>query len=267
MLFVFFVSNASASELAYGQVTSDTTITGASDGSETDVVSSGAVTYAANKVRIEFYSYAVIPAGGSAPVLCTLWDGSTQLGRMSWTASTAVVDAVRYLTPSAGSHTYKIKCWRVTTNGTVSAGAGGSSGASPPAFIRVSDDPSVGSSTLSSLSDVNLSSPTNGQTLTYNTSTSKWVNTTPIAGASALHDLTDVNDTGKIDGSVLKYNPASSKWIVGTDSLGSGGGGLSADDSHRLDLAWWGIWAEVGLIFILIMAPRWYRAFDVTRGF
>ena len=35
---------------------------------------------------------------------------------------------------------------------------------------------------LSALSDVTLTSPTNGQSLTYNSTTSKWVNSTPASG-------------------------------------------------------------------------------------
>lgn len=35
---------------------------------------------------------------------------------------------------------------------------------------------------------------------------------------------------------------------------------LSADDAHRLDLVWWGVWGMLGLQLILIVAPRWYQA-------
>jgi hypothetical protein len=37
-------------------------------------------------------------------------------------------------------------------------------------------------------------------------------------------------------------------------------GDLSADDQHRLDLAWWGVWALVGLGLVALIAPLWYRA-------
>lgn len=47
---------------------------------------------------------------------------------------------------------------------------------------------------------------------------------------------------------------------------GSGGSGLSAEDSHKLDLVWWGVWGMLGLMLVLIMAPRWFRVFGVTHG-
>ena len=44
-------------------------------------------------------------------------------------------------------------------------------------------------------------------------------------GASALVDLTDVVITTPTNGQVLKYDTATSKWINDTDATGSGGGG------------------------------------------
>lgn len=46
----------------------------------------------------------------------------------------------------------------------------------------------------------------------------------------------------------------------------SGTVALSADDAHRLDLAWWGMWALVGLVLVLLIAPRWFRAFSLEDG-
>jgi hypothetical protein len=46
----------------------------------------------------------------------------------------------------------------------------------------------------------------------------------------------------------------------------SGTVALSQDDRDRMDLSWWGTWALVGLMFVLIVAPRWFSAFRVTRG-
>lgn len=36
---------------------------------------------------------------------------------------------------------------------------------------------------------------------------------------------------------------------------------LSADDSSRLDLTWWGVWAIVGVLFALMIAPLFVRTF------
>lgn len=41
---------------------------------------------------------------------------------------------------------------------------------------------------------------------------------------------------------------------------------LSADDREAAQGAWWGTWAIVGLLFALILAPRWFATFRVTQG-
>jgi len=38
-----------------------------------------------------------------------------------------------------------------------------------------------------------------------------------------------------------------------------------ADDSHRLDLAWWGVWGVVGLLLVLIIVPMWLSAWGFER--
>ena len=45
-----------------------------------------------------------------------------------------------------------------------------------------------------------------------------------VGGATSLSALTDVDVSGAIDGSVLKYNTTSNVWEIGTDNLGTGGG-------------------------------------------
>ena len=49
---------------------------------------------------------------------------------------------------------------------------------------------------LTEMSDVNYSSPSNGQTLQYNTSTSKWEAQTPASGVTELVNLNDVHGGG-----------------------------------------------------------------------
>lgn len=49
----------------------------------------------------------------------------------------------------------------------------------------------------------------------------------------------------------------------------SGGGGsttLAAADHDALNLIWYGVWALVGLTFVVILAPRFYAAFRTTHG-
>ncbi len=80
-----------------------------------------------------------------------------------------------------------------------------------------------GSSTLTSLSDVNITTPTDGQGLVYNNTTQKWENGT-VSSASSIDTLTDVNLTNLTNGQILKYNSTSQKWENANES----GGGSSS---------------------------------------
>ena len=66
--------------------------------------------------------------------------------------------------------------------------------------------------TLAGLTDVSLSSPTNGQVLTYNTVAGKWENATPTTGVTTLAALTDVSVSSITNGQTLTYNSVASKW-------------------------------------------------------
>ena len=82
----------------------------------------------------------------------------------------------------------------------------------------------IDSTTVASIDDivdVVITTPTNGQVLKYDTATSKWINGSDAVGDSlTLDNLTDVVVTGTpTDGQVLKYDTATSKWINGTDAL------------------------------------------------
>ena len=80
-----------------------------------------------------------------------------------------------------------------------------------------------GSTTLGGLLDVNLSSPTNGQVLTYNSASGKWINQNPQSGgASSLSQLSDVNIGVLADGQVLKYSQTAGKWINSSISVSVG---------------------------------------------
>jgi hypothetical protein len=83
-----------------------------------------------------------------------------------------------------------------------------------------------GSSVLSTLGDVQLTSLANGQVLKYNGS--KWVNgvdLTAAAGATALTGLTDVVLSGPTNGQVLKYDAVTGKWVNAVDATATAGGG------------------------------------------
>lgn len=63
---------------------------------------------------------------------------------------------------------------------------------------------------LANMSDVNLTTPTNGQVLEYNGTTQKWENKAQAGGA--LSNLTDVNISLPANGNILQYNSTSQKW-------------------------------------------------------
>lgn len=56
---------------------------------------------------------------------------------------------------------------------------------------------------LTNLSDVTITTPSEGQALVYDSASGEWINETP---ASTLPDLTDVTITSAVDGEVLTYN-------------------------------------------------------------
>lgn len=128
-------------EVAYAEFTADVSVTTAStEGSPLDVVSSGAVTYAAVPTLIEFFAPGlVVNSAGSGRMGFNLWD-ATDLGRFVFdlgsTAAGQPLYFARRLTPTAASHTYKIRAWATVNTQVVKAGAGGVA-TLVPGFIRV----------------------------------------------------------------------------------------------------------------------------------
>jgi hypothetical protein len=132
-------------ELAYVEFTSSLSVTATVEASAQSVVSAGAVSFdGSTRVKIEFYSPDVLAgsAAGSYTIL-NLWDGSTDLGRIGAVghsllvfAAEVAIKAERFLTPSNASHTYSVRAWRVASDGTVGAGAGGAA-TLMPGFIRI----------------------------------------------------------------------------------------------------------------------------------
>ena len=80
--------------------------------------------------------------------------------------------------------------------------------------------------TLSGLTDISITTPTDGQALIYDATTQKWKNATISSGSSSLSGLTDVSLSSPTNGQVLKYNSSTSKW---ENAAESGGGGGSAE--------------------------------------
>ena len=119
----------------------------------------------------------------------------------------SATDTVYTLSPATSSTLGGVKIGsgvNVAADGTISVSGGGG-----------------GSSTLSGLTDVDISSPEPDQVLKYDNVNSKWINGTGGGGSSTLDGLTDVTITTPTNGQVLQYN--GSGWINA-----NGGGGGSA---------------------------------------
>lgn len=77
----------------------------------------------------------------------------------------------------------------------------------------------AGGGTLAALTDVNLGSLTDEEILQWDSGTSKWINTALSAGSVAT--LTDVNLTGLADNEILVYDSGTSQWVNSATLPGS----------------------------------------------
>ena len=75
-----------------------------------------------------------------------------------------------------------------------------------------------GSATLEDLTDTDITTPSDGQVLTYDGTAEKWENASPAA--TSLSDLTDTAITTPTNGQVLTYDSTAAKW--GNASVQSG---------------------------------------------
>ncbi len=115
-------------ELDYVERTTDLSVTATSAATANVVIDGNAVSFSGSaRVKVEL----CIPrADYTANCFVNIWDGSTDLGAAavggtSTGGPTAPLYGARFLTPSAGSHTFHIKAWK--TSGTTNIyGASGS---------------------------------------------------------------------------------------------------------------------------------------------
>lgn len=134
--------NALRQPINYTEFMSNVIVTATAEATPNDVVSSGAITYEAEPIEVQFYSPRLeMGAVAGSQVIINLWDATTDLGRMALPLATSASDAypvflTRRFTPTAASHTYKIRAWRSGSDGAIYAGAGGA-GVNLPGFIRV----------------------------------------------------------------------------------------------------------------------------------
>ena len=70
----------------------------------------------------------------------------------------------------------------------------------------------AGAYPLSELPDTDISSPTNGQVLAYDSTSQKWVNSDDVQGVTSLDSLTDTAISNPSAGQVLMYNAVAQKW-------------------------------------------------------
>ena len=135
-------------EVDYTQFTSPVTITATTEAGATTIVTATGVAFDGSTVGIvEFFTPYLQPStnAGDSIVLCLFDDtggGAASIGKpgqettpASSALRTPTFVAVR-LTPSNATHTFSMRAFRVTANGTVSAGAGGV-GNTSPGFIRI----------------------------------------------------------------------------------------------------------------------------------
>ncbi|MBR2555111.1 MAG: hypothetical protein IKE94_09650 [Aeriscardovia sp.] len=83
--------------------------------------------------------------------------------------------------------------------------------------------PQSGDYDLDDLGDIVVTSATDGQVLTWDATSKKWVNRNASGGSTSLAGLDDVSLSSPTNGQVLKYNSTSQEWENANES---GGGGL-----------------------------------------
>lgn len=124
----------------YVEATGTVAVTSTNAAAPTTIITHNAVTFdGATRVLIEFYCYNAQP--NNQNISFALWDGATDLGLVTnnisaVTQSGAAVVARRFMTPSAGAHTFS---WRGFVNaGTVNVNAGaGGAGTPMPMWARI----------------------------------------------------------------------------------------------------------------------------------
>jgi len=70
-------------------------------------------------------------------------------------------------------------------------------------------EPNTPTSSLAGLADVAITTPDNGAVLVYNDTTSKWED-----GEISVESLSNINDTGRVNGSILYWDATTSKYVT-----------------------------------------------------
>ncbi len=125
-------------------------------------------------------------------------------GGVTYTLSADTANDQIVLTPSTGTAQH-VTVPYATDAGTVN---GKTVGVNVPADAVFTD-----TNTVAGLTDTVITSPTDGQVLSYDSSSSKWVNSNGGGGASSLSDLTDTTITAPTNDQMLKFDSSTSKWV------------------------------------------------------
>jgi hypothetical protein len=151
--------------------------------------------------------------------------------------------------------------------------AGGTPGQVLIKWIGGDYDTVWSSPVIDNLADVAVTTPSDGQVLTYDSATSQWVNETPSAGsAGALDALTDVTIASPQGGQVIKYNSGTSQWVNGyadaANQMGIFVGNATANQIPYLRAVY--ISGDVGFSTLVELASNdsanGERAIGVTNG-
>jgi hypothetical protein len=130
-------------ELAYNQVTTPVTINATAEGASNVVVEGTSRTYDGNPVMIEFNCCVLATGGGAGTqIIFSLWDGATDIGLFAMGYSSAglmnlPIYVRRRITPTVGTHNYRIAGYAPVGSGVAYGGAGGAPAVWSPMFVRV----------------------------------------------------------------------------------------------------------------------------------
>lgn len=132
-------SSLAGYEIHYKQITSSVVVSSTTEASGTTIITCDPTTFDGGLVIAHFYCPYLVTADPG--LFISLFEGATQITRFGVSSIPSGAghghecSAFYRFTPTAGSHTYTVTGHRSTSNGTVTAGAGGTA-AYPPAFIR-----------------------------------------------------------------------------------------------------------------------------------
>lgn len=139
-----FMSQAPGYELDYVQIISSVPISATTAATANTCITANPITFdGSTRICIESFSpYIGTGTTNLSSITVVLYDNSTQVGIIGFHGRGDGDDHVsphstrRYLTPSAGTHTYSIRAYRGASNGSFNAGAGGDD-TFLPAYLRI----------------------------------------------------------------------------------------------------------------------------------